>query len=132
MSIYGRHRGKTAPAKKAHLAPKQEQFAPRTGPARAIQNGGLEWTVNAHVDLSIPEMTALRNSFKRGEPNWSIAYEVKRGIADGLTITQIAFKNRNKTGYSERNIKRYHAPLLKTVGEGQKKGPNKAMALASF
>jgi hypothetical protein len=132
MSIYGRHRGKTAPAKKVYSAPNTEQLAPRTSQAKAIQNGGLEWTVNTHVDLSVPEMLALRREFKRGEPNWTIAYEVKRGIADRLTIAQIAFRNRGKTGYSERNIKRYHAPLLKTVGEGQKKGPNKAMALANY
>lgn len=91
--------------------------------AREAPNGGLEWTLgcSSPSDITPAEFSALRRAFGGGSPNMEVAAAVKDGILKGQTIVQIAFHHRGKQGFSERNIKRYHTPLLRAVGEGFKK-----------
>ena len=96
----------------------------------------IEWSVSvadiaAKAKLSDNEIRRIQKAYGRSTPNWQRVAAVKEGMAEGLSIAQIAQRHRNKHGFGQRMIEADHATLSK-IGEGNKNHKKNRIAVASF
>ena len=84
----------------------------------------VEWStcvgdMAAKAKLTDNEIKRIQKAYGRSTPNWQRVAAVKEGIAEGLSIAQIAQRHRNKHGFGQRMIEADHATLSK-IGEAHK------------
>lgn len=96
----------------------------------------VEWSacvgdMAAKAKLTDNEIKRIQKAYGRSTPNWQRVAAVKEGMAEGLSIAQIAQRHRNKHGFGQRMIEADHATLSK-IGEGHKNYKKNRIAVTSF
>jgi hypothetical protein len=96
----------------------------------------VEWSISvavlaAKAKLSDNEIRRIQKAYGRSTPNWQRVAAVKEGMAEGLSISQIAQRHRNKHGFGQRMIEADHATLSK-IGEAHKNYRKNRIAVTSF
>lgn len=96
----------------------------------------VEWStcvgdIAAKAKLSENEIKRVQKAYGRSTPNWQRVAAVKEGMAEGLSISEIAQRHRNKDGFGKRMIETDHSILFK-IGGGHKNYKKNRIAVRSF